>query len=119
MEVEIQRVYESPDADHTTYRVLIDRLWPRGMRKSDLQYDAWEKDLAPTPELRKWFGHSTERWEAFRQRYKEELETPDARERMQAVLDAAGGRKITLLYGARDVQHNHAVILADAIKALN
>jgi len=117
MKVAIRRVYDEPEKDEGL-RVLVDRLWPRGVRKNDLQYDLWEKDIAPTPALRKWFGHAPERWEAFHEKYRKELEEPPVRERLQAIVKEAGKRKITLLYGARDPQHNHALILADVIRKL-
>lgn len=115
MDVDIRRVYD-PQNKGEGLRVLIDRLWPRGVRKDDLQYDLWEKEIAPTPALRKWFGHSPERWEAFGDKYRKELDSPRARERLEAIAKEAGKRKITLLYGARDPEHNHALILADVLR---
>lgn len=117
MKVSIRRVYESPGSDEG-FRILVDRIWPRGVRKEELQYDHWAKDLAPTPELRKWFGHSVQRWEGFQDKYRAELDTPEGQERLAAVAKLAGKRKITLLYGARDPEHNHALILADAFRKL-
>jgi len=117
MKVGIRRVYESPQQGEGL-RVLVDRLWPRGVRKDALEYDLWEKGIAPTPGLRKWFGHSSARWEEFREKYRQELQEPPAQERLRAIIEAAGERNITLLYGARDAEHNHALILADAIKRL-
>ncbi|MFT0850100.1 DUF488 family protein [Achromobacter sp. F4_2707] len=117
MEVSIRRVYDPPQKGEGL-RVLVDRLWPRGVRKEDLHYDLWEKDLAPTPELRKWFGHQPERWEEFHEKYRKELQEPMAQERLRAVADQAGERGITLLYGARDPKHNHALVLLEAFKRL-
>jgi len=117
MKVSVRRVYDPPKTGEGL-RILVDRLWPRGVRKEDLEYDLWEKDVAPTPELRKWFGHMPERWETFHEKYRQELETPEAQERLKEIMKAAGKRNITLLYGARDPEHNHALILADAIKRL-
>lgn len=117
MKVAIRRVYDDPEKDEG-FRVLVDRLWPRGVRKEDLQYDLWDKDIAPTPALRKWFGHSADRWEGFHEKYRKELEEPEARERLEAIAKEAGKRRITLLYGARDPKHNHALILADAFRKL-
>ena len=116
-EIRTRRVYEAAK-DDDGLRVLVDRLWPRGVRKEDLKYDLWDKDVAPSPALRKWFGHAPERWEKFHARYEEELDSPRARDRLRAIIEAADGRNITLLYGARDAKHNHALILADAIKRL-
>ena len=115
MEVEIRRVYDPPGKNEGL-RVLVDRLWPRGVRKNELEYDLWEKDIAPTPELRKWFGHKPERWKEFHERYRKELESAGAHERLKAVAAEAGKRRITLLYGARDPEHNHALILAGALR---
>ncbi len=115
MKVGIRRVYESPGSDEG-FRILVDRVWPRGVRKEELQYDYWAKELAPTPELRKWFGHSPQRWVGFQERYLAELKTPEAQERLAAVAKLAGGRRITLLYGARDTEHNQAVVLADVFR---
>lgn len=117
MKVDIRRVYDAPEGDEGL-RVLVDRLWPRGVRKDELQYDLWEKDIAPTPALRKWFGHSPERWEEFHDKYRKELAQPQVQERLKAIVKEAGKRKITLLYGARDPDHNHALILAEAIRKL-
>ena len=117
MKVGIRRVYEPPQTGEGL-RILVDRLWPRGVRKEALEYDLWEKDIAPTPELRKWFGHAPERWETFHEKYRKELEAPDVQERLKEIVKTAGKRKITLLYGARDPDHNHALILADAIERL-
>lgn len=117
MKVDIRRVYDAPEGDEGL-RVLVDRLWPRGVRKDELQYDLWEKDIAPTPALRKWFGHSPERWEEFHDKYRKELAQPQVQERLKAIVKEAGKRKITLLYGARDPDHNHVLILAQTLRKL-
>ena len=117
MEVEIRRVYEPPGKDEG-FRILVDRIWPRGLRKDALDYDLWAKELAPTPELRKWFGHAPQRWKEFQEKYAGELNTPETKERMKTIVQQAGKHKITLLYGARDRDHNHALILADALRKL-
>lgn len=117
MSVRIKRVYD-PVEPADGLRVLVDRLWPRGVRKDALEYERWEKDIAPTPELRKWFGHDPNRWQAFHEKYREALAAPEAQARLRELIKEAGKRNITLLYGARDPEHNHAVILADAIKRL-
>lgn len=91
--------------------LLVDRVWPRGIRKADLEPDAWLREIAPSTELRKWFGHVPARWDEFRRRYLAELEdNPDAVERC---LDWCRKGPVTLLYGARDRDHNQAVVLAD------
>lgn len=117
MSIGIRRVYDPPQ-ENEGLRILVDRLWPRGIRKEDLHYDLWEKDIAPTPALRKWFSHDPGRWKEFHEKYRQELDTPEVQHRLQAILKEAGKRKITLLYGARDAEHNHALILADAFKKL-
>ncbi len=112
--VSIQRAYEDPRPGDG-YRVLVDRVWPRGRRKEDLALDEWAKDLAPSTALRKWFGHEPERWDAFRERYREELAQPEARERLHALVRAGGHRPLTLVYSAKDEQHNQAVVLREEI----
>ena len=110
----IKRVYESP-ADSDGLRVFIDRLWPRGLSKAAFHYDLWCKDLAPSPALRTWFGHKPEHWDGFRRDYAAELQDPQAQTSMGEVFAAAQGRTITLVYGAKDPEHNHALVLADAM----
>lgn len=113
--VHTKRVYdEAAGADG--YRVFVDRLWPRGLSKSALPYDLWCKDLAPSPALRRWFGHKLAHWDGFREAYTAELREPDRQQAMAEMLASAQGRPaITLLYGARDTEHNHALILADEL----
>lgn len=114
IKVDIKRAYEEA-AEGDGYRVLVDRLWPRGVSKEELHFDAWRKDLAPSPALRKWFGHKVEHWEQFRDEYETELRSEGQKERMRELIEEAGGSHITLLYGARDAEHNHAIILAEEI----
>jgi len=106
--IHCKRVYD-PTGKGDGYRVLVDRAWPRGIRKEDLALDAWRKDLAPSTELRKWFGHEPRRWAGFYQRYHAELRDND--EAVQSLLKACDGRVLTLLYSARDTEHNNAVAL--------
>lgn len=115
--VSIRRAYEDPGRNDG-YRVLVDRIWPRGRRKEELALDEWAKDLAPSTALRKWFGHDPERWEGFRERYRNELAAPEARQRLHALVEAAGERPLTLVYSAKDEQHNQAVVLREAIARL-
>lgn len=112
--IALQRVYEGTGPEGN-YRALVDRVWPRGLRRADLGLDEWARDLAPTTELRKWFNHIEERWEDFRRKYLAELAAPDQQARMAALLEAAGKKPLTLLYGAHDAEHNQAVVLRDAL----
>jgi uncharacterized protein YeaO (DUF488 family) len=108
MSIAIKRVYE-PAAKADGYRVLIDRLWPRGLKKEDVPLDRWAKELAPSTALRQWFGHDPALWDGFRHRYAGEL---DARaEHWQPLAERAARHPVTLLYGARDEEHNNAVVL--------
>ncbi|QVQ25691.1 DUF488 domain-containing protein [Achromobacter deleyi] len=112
--ITVQRVYEGTGPEGS-YLALVDRMWPRGLRRADLGLDEWARDIAPTAELCKWFSHVDERWEEFRARYLAELATPEQQARMAALLNAAGTRPLTLLYGARNTEHNQAIVLRDAL----
>ena len=112
-EVRLSRVYDHETARGSVY--LVERLWPRGIRKDELSLDGWCKDVAPSTELRKWFGHDPEKWEAFQARYTVELDAnPEAWEPLAA---AARGGDVTLLYSSRDREHNNAVVLRDYLRA--
>jgi uncharacterized protein YeaO (DUF488 family) len=114
MAVRTRRAYE-PAAPADGYRVLVDRLWPRGVGKEEAHLDEWAKELAPSPELRRWFGHDPARFDEFRRRYREEL---GAREETLRELRArARDGTLTLVYGARDTEHNGAVVLAELLRA--
>jgi uncharacterized protein YeaO (DUF488 family) len=108
MKVKIKRVYEQPDHEDGT-RILVDRLWPRGLTKERARVDIWLKEIAPSTELRKWFSHDPQKWGEFGERYRRELKL-HAEQFSQLQQEAAGG-PITLLYGAKDERHNEAVIL--------
>ncbi|VCU69052.1 hypothetical protein PIGHUM_01112 [Pigmentiphaga humi] len=114
-DIDLHRVYDHAQVPAGRLRVLVDRLWPRGMRREALSYDAWPKDLAPSPELRRWFGHRPERWAEFHRRYAAELQDEAQQQAMAALLRDAAGRPITLLYGAKDPEHNHALVLREAL----
>jgi len=103
-----KRIYEEPSADDGT-RVLVDRLWPRGISKEEAKIDRWEKDLAPTNELRRWFGHDPAKWEEFLRRYRAELEGKE--EELDRLRQEAGDATVTLLYAAKDEEQNNAVAL--------
>jgi uncharacterized protein YeaO (DUF488 family) len=108
MGIAIKRVYE-PAAKADGYRVLIDRLWPRGLKKETVQLDLWVKELAPSTMLRRWFGHDPARWDGFRHRYATELDA--LTEHWRPLAERASRHTVTLLYGARDEEHNNAVAL--------
>jgi len=106
--LKIKRVYESANASDGV-RFLVDRLWPRGVKKEKLEMKAWLKDVAPSPGLRSWFAHDPPKWQGFQQRYRAELESnPDTWEQ---ILEAAKDGNVTLLYSARDTEHNSALVL--------
>ncbi len=110
--ITIKRAYDeiSPDDGR---RFLVERLWPRGVRKADLEIDAWLKDASPSPELRKWYGHDPEKWPEFQKRYRAELEAEPAA--WQPLLDAAREGDVTLVYAARDTERNSAAVLRDVL----
>jgi uncharacterized protein YeaO (DUF488 family) len=109
MVLHTKRVYESVSADDG-YRVLVDRLWPRGIAKDEAKIDLWLKDIAPSSGLREWFGHKPERFAEFARCYKAELEANPALAQLKEVITRH--ETVTLLYGARDEQHNQAIVLA-------
>lgn len=113
MEIRLKRAYEDPDRDDG-HRFLVDRLWPRGVAKDTLRLTAWLKDVAPSAALRRWFSHDPTRWEEFRRRYAAELrQRPEA---LEPLYDNLAGGRITLVYGARDTGHNHALVLRDFLR---
>jgi uncharacterized protein YeaO (DUF488 family) len=117
MSIAVKRAYEAPSAKDGR-RILVDRVWPRGVSKDELQLDAWYRELAPSTELRKWFGHDPERWSEFQKRYRAELKRADAREALQELATIGKRGKVTLVYGASDEEHNQAVVLRDYLKKL-
>ena len=108
MSLKIKRAYEAPTDDDGT-RILVDRLWPRGLSKAKAKIDLWLKDVAPSTELRKWFAHDPARWAEFQARYKDELKQHG--EQIDLLKQKAAKGPVTLIYGARDQEHNEAVIL--------
>jgi uncharacterized protein YeaO (DUF488 family) len=111
--VRTKRAYE-PAERADGYRILIDRLWPRGVSKGEAHLDEWAKDLAPSPELRRWFGHDPARFDEFRRRYRDELAAHEGE--LDALRRRARSGTVTLVYGARDTEHNGAVVLAELLK---
>ena len=108
--IRIKRSYEPPARDDGR-RILVERLWPRGMTKEALHADAWFKEVAPSTELRQWFGHRVERWDEFRRRYRKEL--IDNADTWSPLLDASRRGTLTLLYSAHDTEHNGARVLCE------
>lgn len=109
-DVRVKRIYEAPDASDGT-RVFVDRLWARGLTKEKAALDLWLKEVAPSTELRKWFSHDPEKWEEFKKRYRAELEKNE--EPIARLMDEVHKGAVTLLYGARDQEHNEALVLRD------
>ena len=108
MAIQIKRIY-LPAAKTDGFRVLVDRLWPRGVRKEDAHLDLWLKEVAPSTELRKWFNHEPEKWKAFCIKYKAELKGSAAMAELKGVVRAH--KDVTLLFGAKDETHNEAIVL--------
>ncbi len=113
MDVRLKRAYE-PAESADGYRMLIDRLWPRGVSKERAELDGWEKEMAPSTELRQWFGHEPSRFEEFRRRYIEELR--GKRSELAALRRRARDGTLTLVYSAHDAEHNDAVVLAEVVR---
>ncbi len=112
--LQTKRVYDKPSASDG-HRVLVDRLWPRGLTKDAARLDEWLKDIAPSPELRKWFGHDPERWEEFKKRYESELSKTAAKPHLDRLCQLAQQGMVTLLYAAREERQNSASILRDVV----
>lgn len=115
MTIKLKRAYEKASKDDG-FRILVDRLWPRGVSKVDAHFDAWPKDVTPSPALRTWFGHDPEKWAEFRRRYTAEL-----RQESTAVAElrdlVAEKKNVTFVYGAKDAEHTHAIVLKEFIEA--
>ena len=108
-----KRIYEEPRTGDG-FRILVDRLWPRGLSKDRARIDEWYKDIAPSDALRKWFGHNPARWTDFRRRYFKELH--DKEDDIETIMTKRPGKTVTLLYGAKDEEHNNAVVLKEFIE---
>lgn len=112
MSVKVKRAYEPPTPEDGV-RVLVDRYWPRGVRKEDAALDRWIKTLAPSRDLISWFGHRPDRWEEFNRRYREELDHAEAKVDLDWLREKSRSDVLTLVYSARDEEHNNARALAD------
>lgn len=110
--IQIKRIYDPP-APSDGFRVLVDRIWPRGVSKNAAALDLWMKTVAPSSDLRKWFNHDPERWSEFRKRYRAELRHHDAE--LDELKSHAAKRPLTLLFGAKDSEHNQAVVLKEVL----
>jgi uncharacterized protein YeaO (DUF488 family) len=111
--IQTKRIYEDP-SNNDGYRVLVDRIWPRGVSKEDANLDDWMKEIAPSTELRKWFGHDPDKFDGFKKRYKDELDEKE--DLLEQLVEKSSEKKVTLLYGAKDEEHNQAVVLKDILK---
>lgn len=112
--IRIKRVYDSPGADDG-FRILVDRLWPRGLSKEKAKIDLWLKEIAPSDDLRKWFAHDTDKWEEFRKRY--EIELKDKQGLLRKIKEAEKEKEIvTLLYATKEEKYNNAVALSNILK---
>lgn len=110
----MKRAYDKVEATDGQ-RILVDRLWPRGIKSEDARIDKWMKELAPSDNLRKWFRHDPAKWAEFKRRYAAELASADSERALRELAAAAGQGNVTLVYGARDREHNNAVALKEAV----
>jgi uncharacterized protein YeaO (DUF488 family) len=114
-DVHLRRVYDLSDRDDASYRVLVDRLWPRGVTKADAALDEWLKDAAPSTELRRWYGHDVQRFEDFARRYRAELRRPPASVALKHLTEVARREPVTLLTATHDVEHSGARVLQNRL----
>jgi uncharacterized protein YeaO (DUF488 family) len=112
--VKLKRAYEARTRGDG-YRVLVERLWPRGIKKTDLPLDEWLKDVAPSTELRQWFGHEPEKWPEFKRRYRKELNAKPAADSLRALAERAAKSTVTLIFSSHDAEHNNAVVLKEVL----
>jgi uncharacterized protein YeaO (DUF488 family) len=114
MKIKIKRIYENYSFQDG-FRILVDRLWPRGIKKEKAKIDLWFKEVAPSNKLRKWFGHDVLKWEEFKKRYKDEIK--QNKESLKKLIDIIKDKKIvTLVYSAKDKEHNNAIVLKDVLE---
>lgn len=117
MIIKIERIYDNPKGDES-FRVLVDRLWPRGLSKEKVRVDLWQKDIAPSNTLRKWFGHDEKKWDKFKHKYFKELDKNN--DAVNTIISMAQGQdSITLLYGAKEKRFNNAVALKEYLEEKN
>lgn len=112
--IKIERIYNNPRGNHNGFRILVDRLWPRGLSKDKVKMDLWQKDIAPSNSLRKWFGHDDEKWNEFKRRYFKELDKNI--DSVNQILDKVKEGSITLLYGSKEEKFNNAVALKEYLE---
>ncbi|MEX2516266.1 MAG: DUF488 domain-containing protein [Gammaproteobacteria bacterium] len=113
MQIRLKRAYDKPSKQDDT-RILVDRVWPRGLKKEDAHIDHWLRDIAPSTELRKWFSHDPDKWTEFKRRYFGELDRN--RDAVAELRKLAGKERVTLVFSARDEDHNNAVVLKDYLR---
>ncbi len=111
--IKVKRIYEKAE-DTDGFRVLVDRLWPRGVKKEEAKLDEWLKDIAPSDELRKWFSHDPTKWEEFKKRYRAELSPKGGL--LDNLIEDAQEKDITLLYASRETEHNNVIVLRDILE---
>jgi len=114
MAIQLKRAYDAPEKEDG-YRVLVDRIWPRGISRDVARLDEWMKKIAPSSELRRWFGHDPDKWPEFRARYFRELEARD--DEVKALAEKARSQNLTLVFGAKDKEHNNAVALKEYLES--
>lgn len=115
--LKIKRAYEEKEAGDGK-RILIDRLWPHGVRKDEAGIDEWMKELAPSTELRQWFGHDPGKWEEFKKRYRQELAAPESKRLLEDIACTAERHNVTLIYSAKDTEHSDVLVLEELIAGL-
>ena len=116
MSIAIKRAYE-PASAKDGYRVLVDGLWPRGMTSAQLKIDVWMREIAPSNSLRKWYGHDPEKWEDFRNKYRQELSKPPRKALLEELAERARKGQVTLVFGARDAERSNAAVIAEMLRA--
>lgn len=112
--IKIERIYDNPRGNNSSFRILVDRLWPRGLSKDKVKIDLWEKNIAPSNSLRKWFGHDEKKWDEFKHRYFKELDGES--ECVNIILNKAKEGPITLLYGSKEERFNNAVAFKEYLQ---